>query len=227
MKKLFSVFTYTPWDKINTEQLTEIKLLSLKSIFDKYPVIEPEFFDDLTVNLNKINHYLWFESIKRIIGPDKEDYEIQNWIFIWAMDKEDRMYQFLFQKVSYTKSTQAILAGLAPPELGKLFSKYKGNAITRIFSLLNSPNKLKFLIVLEPKGKSLVEEQQLIRVNKEEFDKVDFVNSLKSIPNIQGQWFFPRNPMCPVCKGLLIENMDYVKGFKKLVCPQCGYERKI
>ena len=72
----------------------------------------------------------------------------------------------------------------------------------------------------------MVEEQQLIKLNKNEIDKIEFINSLKSLPNIQGQWFFSHNPMCPVCKGLLIESMDYVKGYKKLVCPQCGYERK-
>ncbi|NHJ22887.1 MAG: hypothetical protein EAX91_18240, partial [Candidatus Lokiarchaeota archaeon] len=66
MKKLFSVFTYTPWDKINAEKLTEIKLLSLKSIFEKYPVIEQEFFDDLSHNISNNPHYSWFECIKRI-----------------------------------------------------------------------------------------------------------------------------------------------------------------
>ena len=226
MKKFFSVFTYTPWDKINATNLTEVRLLSLKSVFDKYPVIEPEFFDDLSVNMSKNTHYSWFECIKRITGPDKEDYKIQNWTFIWAMDTDHRMYQLLLQKLENTKDSQAILVGLAPPELGRLFSEYKGDAILKTLSILNNPMQLQFLLILEPKGLSLVEEQQLVKLNKKDLDKIEFVNSLKNIPNIQGQWFFPRNPMCPVCKGLLIENMDYVKGYKKLVCPECGYERK-
>jgi hypothetical protein len=226
MKKLFSVFAYTPWDKVKAEQLTEIKLLSLKSIFDKYPVIEPVFFDDLSQNIKINPHYSWFECIKRIVGPNKEDYEINDWIFIWAMDLNNRMYQLLFQKLEEFKDSRAILAGLAPPELGKLFSNYKEDAMLRILSLLNSPNQVNFLLILRPKGKSLVEEQQLIKLNKNDVDKIEFVNSLKTIPNIQGQWFFSNNPMCPICKGLLIESMDYVKGYKKLVCPQCGYERK-
>ncbi|TFG17426.1 MAG: hypothetical protein EU533_08295 [Promethearchaeota archaeon] len=226
MNDFFSVFTYTPWDKLNKKTLTEVRLLSLKSVFDKYPVIEPEFFDDLSVNMSKNTHYSWFECIKRITGPDKEDYKIQNWIFIWGMDTDNRIYQFLLQKLENTKDSQAILVGLAPPELGRLFTEHKGDAILRTLSLLNTPKRLKFLLILKPKGLSLVEEQQLITLNKNDFEKIDFVKSLKNMPNIQGQWFFPHNPMCPVCKGLLVENMDYVKGYKKFVCPQCGYERK-
>jgi hypothetical protein len=78
---------------------------------------------------------------------------------------------------------------------------------------------------LAPKGISLAVEQQLIRANQNELDKIKFVNSLKDMPNIQGQWFFPHNPMCPVCKGLLIEKLDDIKGLQKLICPKCGYER--
>ncbi|MBY9018721.1 MAG: hypothetical protein KGD66_07805 [Candidatus Lokiarchaeota archaeon] len=226
MKELFSVFVYAPWDKLKTNKLTEIRLLSLKSIFEKYPVIEPKFFDDLSENINKNMHYSWFDCIKRIVGPDKEDYEIQSWNIIWAMDTDNRMYQFLFQKVEDSEASQALMVGLAPPELGKLFSEYNDDAILRILSMLNNQKKIKFLMGLAPKGISLAEEQQLIQANKNDPDKIKFVNSLKEMPNIQGQWFFPRNPMCPVCKGLLIENMDYVKGYQKLLCPQCGYERK-
>lgn len=226
MKELFSVFVYAPWDKVKTKKLTEIRLLSLKSVFEKYPVVESKFFEDLSENISKNTHFTWFECIRRIVGPDNEDYKIQNWILIWAMDLDNRMYQFLFQKVEESDEAQAVMVGLAPPELGKLFSEYKSDAILRILSVLNNPQKIKFLMGLAPKGISLAVEQQLIKANQKELDKIKFVNSLKEIPNIQGQWFFPRNPMCPVCKGLLIEKMDDVKGFQKLVCPKCGFERK-
>lgn len=226
MKELFSVFVNAPWNKVKTKKLTEIRLLSLKSVFEKYPVVEPKFFEDLSENISKNLHYSWFECIRRIVGPDKEDYEIQNWNIIWAMDLDNRIYQFLFQKVGKSDESQAVMVGLAPPELGKLFSEYKNDAILRILSVLNNPKKIKFLMGLAPKGISLAVEQQLIQANKNDFDKLKFVNSLKEMPNIQGQWFFPRNPMCPACKGLLIEKMDEVKGFQKLECPQCGYERK-
>jgi hypothetical protein len=143
------------------------------------------------------------------------------------MDLDNRMYQFLFQKVEDSDESQAVMVGLAPPELGKLFSEYKGDAILRILSLLNNPQKIKFLMGLAPKGISLAVEQQLVKANQNELDRIKFVKSLKEMPNIQGQWFFPRNPMCPVCKGLLIQKMDNNKGFQKLRCPKCGYERKI
>ncbi len=226
MKELFSVFVYAPWDKLKTKKLTEIRLLSLKSIFEKYPVIETKFFDDLSANISKNLHYSWFECIKRIVGPDKEDYEIQSWNIIWAMDTENRMYQFLFQKLGVSESSQAIMVGLAPPELGKLFLEYGDDAILRILSLLNNPKEIKFLMGLAPKGISWAEEQQLIQASKNDLDKIKFVNSLKDTPNIQGQWFFPHNPMCPVCKGLLIEKKDHARGYQKLVCTQCSYERK-
>ena len=226
MKELFSVFVYAPWDKLKTKKLTEIRFLSLKSVFEKYPVIESRFFEDLSENICKNIHFSWFECIRRIVGPDKEDYSIQNWTVIWAMDLDNRMYQFLFQKVEDSDESQAVMVGLAPPELVRLFSEYKNEAILRILSLLNNPKKIKFLIGLAPKGISLAVEQQLIKANQNELDKINFVNSLKDMPNIQGQWFFPRNPMCPDCKGLLIERMDDIKGFQKLVCLKCGYERK-
>ena len=226
MKELFSVFVYAPWDKVKTKKLTEIRLLSLKSVFEKYPVVEPKFFEDLSENISKNIHYSWFECIRRIVGPDKEDYNIQNWNIIWAMDLDNRIYQFLFQKVEKSDVSQAVMVGLAPPELGELFSEYKRDAILRILSILNNPKKIKFLMGLAPKGISLAVEQQLIQANKNDLDKIKFVNSLKEMPNIQGQWFFPRNPMCPVCKELLIEKMDNVKGIQKLICPKCGYERK-
>ena len=227
MKELFSVFVYAPWDKLKTKKLTEIRLLSLKSIFEKYPVIESKFFDDLSNNIRKNVHYSWFDCIKRIIGPDKEDYDIQSWNIIWAMDTDNRMYQFLFQKIKDSEESQGVMVGLAPPELGELFSEYNSDAILRILSVLNNPEKIKFLLGLTPGGISLAEEQQqLIQANKNDLDKIKFVNNLKNIPNIQGQWFFPRNPMCPVCKGMLIEKKDHVKGYQKLMCPQCSYERK-
>ena len=121
MKKmdLFKVFTLTPWDSLNSEIITEVKLYSLKNIFKTFPVIEPEFFDDLLSNLYKFKHYSWVECIKRIVGPSDEDYDIKPWNLIWGMDNERRIFQFLFQKVKdEIKDSKATLVALAPPELG-------------------------------------------------------------------------------------------------------------
>ena len=226
MNDFFSVFTNTPWENLNSDVITEVRLLSLKSIYKEYPVIEPEFFDDLSRNISKNRHYSWIQSIRRIMGPNKEDYKIQNWNFIWAMDRENRMFQFLFQKIEQHNKSQAVLVGLAPPELGKLFSEYEEDAILRTLSLLNNPSKMQFLITLAPKGKSIAEEQQPLHINKKNLEKIKFVNMLKKMPNIQGKWFFSQEPKCPICNGLMKEMTDYQFTSVKLICSKCGYERK-
>ena len=223
MNDFFSVFTYTPWDNLNTKLLTEVKLLSLKSITKTFPVIEPEFFDDLLSNLYKFKHYSWVQCIKRIVGPNNEDYGITPWNFIWAMDNEGRIFQFLIQKErNEFKDSQATLVALAHPELGKLFNQYKEGAISRTLSLLNNPKKMKFLIILAPKGKSIAEEQQLIQVDKKTLEKLKHINKLKQMPNIKGQWFPTSEVKCPICKGALTEVSDYKVGF---VCPRCGFKK--
>jgi hypothetical protein len=223
MNDFFSVFTYTPWDNLNSNLLTEVKLVSLKSITKAFPVIEPEFFDDLLSNLYNFKHYSWVQCIKRIVGPNNDDYDIAPWNFIWAMDNEGRIFQFLFQKEKNKfKDSQATLVALAPPELGKLFNQYKEGAILRTLSLLNNPKKMKFIMVLAPKGKSIAEEQQLLQINKKELEKLKFLNTLKQIPNIKGQWFPEYEVKCPICNSPLTEINDYKVGF---VCPQCGFKK--
>ncbi|MEE9377390.1 MAG: hypothetical protein V3V33_05065 [Candidatus Lokiarchaeia archaeon] len=226
MSSFFRVFTFTPWDSLNLKSLTEVKLYSLKNIFKTFPVIEPEFFDDLLSNLYKFNHYSWIESIKRIVGPKNEDYDIKLWNFVWGMDSERRIFQFLFQKVqNELKGSQVTLVALAPPEISKLFNQYKKEAILRTLSLLNNPKRMKFLMVLAPKGKSIAEKQQLLQVNKKDLEKLKFNNMFKQIPNIKGQWFPEYSPRCPNCNKLIIEIKGYNVGFAKLICPYCGYQK--
>jgi hypothetical protein len=222
MTDFFKVYTETPWDNLNTNELTQIRILSLKSIFKSYPVIEPSFFDDLNSKILEYNHYMWAQSIKRIMGPKNEDYEITNWNFVWAFDNQRRMFQFLFQKVK----EQGILVGLAPPELSKLFSEHGKGAILRTLSLLTDPSKTNFLMVLGPKGKSIAEGQQLFQADRNYLEKLNYLRNLKDVPNIQGAWYPSFDPRCPVCNSFMSEIKDYRVGYGKLVCPQCGYEKK-
>ena len=223
MNKFFSVFAYTPWDNLNTEVLSEVKLLSLKSLIKTFPVVEPGFFDDLRSNMYKFNHYSWMECIKRIVGPNNEDYNIKPWIFIWGMDHEGRMFQFLIQKIEEkSKDSQAVLVALAPPELAKLFEEYKEGAILRTLSLLNNPKRMKFLIVLGPKGKSIAEEQQLLQINKQDLERLKFVSNLKHMPNIKGQWFPTYDVKCPICNGPLTQVYAPEVGLK---CKTCGFKK--
>jgi len=223
MSNFFSVFTYTPWDNLNTKVLAEVKLLSLKNIIKTFPVIEPGFFDDLLSNMYNFNHYSWVECIKRIVGPNNEDYDIKPWNFIWGMDQENRIFQFLIQKVKEElKDSQAILVALAPPELAKLFEQHKEGAILRTLSLLNNPKKMRFLMVLGPKGKSIAEDQQLLQINKKDLEKLQYINTLKHMPNIKGHWFPTFDVKCPICNGPLTQVYSHEVG---LVCQRCGFKK--
>ena len=70
MNQFFSIFTYTPWESIQTTELSKVRLLSIRDIYQKYPVIEAEFFDDLKSNVQNYSQYESINTIKRIIGPN-------------------------------------------------------------------------------------------------------------------------------------------------------------
>lgn len=231
MKSFFTVFTLTPWDTKNSNSLSRVKLLSLKNIFKQFPVIQQEFFDDILSKVYEYNHYSWIKCIRRIVGPNNEDYDISNWNFVWAFDNQNRMFQFLFQKVKEIEreDSQGILVALAPPELAKLFTKHKKGALLKTLSLLNDPSNIKFLLILAPKGRSIAEEQQLFQIDKNYIDKLKYIEMLKNITNIQGAWFPSYKPKlskkkCPICNELMKELKDYRVGFGRLVCPRCGYK---
>jgi len=227
VNQFFSIHTLTPWDGLNTNQLTQVKLLSLRSVFDSFPVIEKKFFSDLAKNTAENAHYSWTLSIKRIVGPNKEDYDITNFNLVWAMDDHRRMYQFLFQKVGETRNaSQGVLVALAPPELAKLLVEYESSAIVRILSLLNDSSKISFLMILGPKGKSIAEESQLFQYNKKDADKYKYINTLKTMPNIQGQWFPTVKFRCSICNNEISMVQNYaVVGVGNMVCPRCGQKK--
>jgi hypothetical protein len=224
MEQFFSIYTLTPWDNLSGDVLSHVKLLSLKSVLNKYPVIDSSFFDDLRLNLHKRGKFSTFNTIKRIVGPNKEDYDIRHWLFIWAMDNQKRMFQFLIQEEKVENETQFIMVALAPPEIGKLFADYGKDAIVKTLSLLNDSNKIKFLILLKAKGKSIAEDAQSFKFNQAQLNKLKFVEELKNIPNLKGQWFPTFEPKCPRCNTPLIDVNSYQIGLGTLICPKCGYE---
>ncbi len=221
MNNFFKIFTYTPWDSHHPNILTEVKMLSLKSIIDKFPIVEQSFFDDLSSNVNRYHHYSWIESIKRIIGPDGEDYDIKLWNLIWGIDNERRTYQLLIQIIE----RKATLVALAPPELGKLFSKFQEEAILRTLSILNNPKMMKFIMVLAPKGISIAEEQQILQFQKNSQENLNINILLKDMPNIKGQWFPEYSPRCPNCNQLITQIKGFNVGLLKFKCPYCGYQK--
>jgi hypothetical protein len=223
----WNLYTYTPWDKKAANVISNIHLMSILKVFDKYPLIGSRFFDDIKLNIKNHSHYSFYKTIKRIINPQQKDYKIQAWNFIWAMDKKKRMYQFLFQKVKKDKKIMAVLVALAPMELVKLFSTHRKEGILKTLSLLTNPENMSFLTLLYPQGKSMAEESQKFNVADKNLDKIRFSNYLKQQPNVQGQWFPTFSPKCPVCGSIMKELDGYRVGFKrlKLVCPKCGYEK--
>ncbi|MBY9006601.1 MAG: hypothetical protein KGD63_07570 [Candidatus Lokiarchaeota archaeon] len=224
MSQFFSIFTYTPWNNPQITELSKVRLLSIREIFQKYPVIEAEFFDDLKSNIQNFTHYKSINTIKRIIGPTSEDYSIQDWIFIWGTDHDNRIYQFLIQKTKKDNNLQGILVALAPPELVQLFSRFKKNAILKTLSLINNSDQIKFLKILTAQGKSIAEDKQNFQINSKDLQKIKLANYLKNAPNLSGQWFPDFAPKCPLCNGILTELKEYKVGFGKLICSQCGYK---
>ncbi len=218
MSGFFRVFTYTPWDSLKSNMLTEIKLLSIKDIFPSFPVVEQAFFEDIRSIIKNYDHYTSIESIKRIVGPKNEDYSIGKWSFIWAFDDQRRMYQFLFQK----ENKQDILVALAPPELAQLFREYEKEAILKIFTLLNKPDKIKFLMVLKPLGKSIAEDKRFAQINSKLVEKFKSINELKNLTNVKGEWFPSFVIQCPYCNKSMKSMQDYKVGLGKLLCPHCG-----
>ena len=80
-------------------------------------------------------------------------------------------------------------------------------------------------MILAPKGKSIAQEQQLFQISKKQYENVKFMEMLKNMPNISGNWFPSFEPRCPICNSFMSEIKDYKVGFGKLVCPHCGYEK--
>jgi len=227
MTELFKLYTYTPWDGLKPDQIVEVKLLSLKSLLKSYPVIEKKFFVDLMKKLKLNENYSWFETIRRIVGPNEEDYRISSWRFIWALDMDNRMYQFLIQKTGEdNKLSKATMVALAPPELGRLISDYGSEAIQKTLNLLNNPSKLKFLIYLSPKGKSIAEEANYIPVDKRGLEKLSHFQNLMNQPNVKGNWFPTFELRCPNCNNVITGVKDFRIDFSKFTCPFCGYKRE-
>ena len=139
------------------------------------------------------------------------------------MDNQRRMFQFLIQEEIVQEETQFIMVALAPPEIGRLFADYGKEAILKTLSLLNDPRKINFLILLEAKGKSIAEDAQAVKLTQTQLNQLKYIQELKNMPNIKGQWFPTFNPRCPRCNTSLIDMNSYQIGPGKLICPKCGY----
>ncbi len=221
----FTIFTTTPWES-QSEKLSEVKLLSTKTIFNAFPVLEKEFLDDLNILIAGKKHYSCFQTIRRVVGPDKEDYDIKNFRFIWVFDEKDRFYQYLIQIAdSAQNQSKSILVAVAPPEIGKLLKNYGEDAIKKLFSLITTSTKIRLLIYLSPKGKSIAEELKTYNVSQKDLHNMNYIRSMANRYNLKGQWFPTFESRCPICNNVLTPLQDYRVGFGKLICLKCGYKQ--
>ncbi|GAG87288.1 unnamed protein product, partial [marine sediment metagenome] len=58
--------------------------------------------------------------------------------------------------------------------------------------------------------------------NDQDLDKLKFVNTLRQMPNIKGQWFPTSELKCPICNSPLTQVYSHEVGFK---CQTCGYKK--
>lgn len=214
----FTVSVLNSWDPIKNNKISNVNLLSFKFLLGKFPKVEYSFFDDLKSNLKSELNYLSLNSIKRIVGTDKEDYELANWSFLWGLDFKYRSYQLLIQSSKEGKGT---IAAVGPVGLASFFDKMKWNGIIPTLSLLNSPDKMKFLVLLTPSGESIAKEKEQQKLRSFQVDQI--IDRWNSMKNIEGQWFPSFKPTCPVCNELMEEFKGYEVGFGQIICPRCGY----
>lgn len=217
----FKVSLFNTWNPRDVKISSDVNLLSLKYILGKFPKIENKFFEDLKENIKKKPNYFSQDSIKRVVGPEKEEYDISNWFFLWGFDFKKRGYQLLIQ---IDKEGKGILAAIGPMELASFFDRMKLNSILPTLSLINSTDKMKFVVFLKPRGDLIIKGLEMKGIEKGKIQQI--MDYWKTLKNVDGQWFPTFKPRCPRC-GRLIEGLHgFEIGFIPLICPKCGYEIK-
>ena len=212
----FKVTVFNTWDPRGVKISSNVNLLSSKFILGKFPKIENRFFEDLNENIKNKPHYFSQESIKKIVGPEKEEYNILDWVFLWGFDFKKRGFQLLIQKETEGKG---ILVAIGPMELASFFDRMKLNSILPTLSLVNSSNKMKFVVLLKPRQESIIEKTQIDKIDSKKLKEI--VNYWKSIKNVNGQWFPKFKPRCSRCGTLIPELQGFEIGFIPLICPRC------
>ncbi len=215
----WNLLTNTSWQKTKTK----VNLQSIIESFRSYPLVERKFFDDINYLCRKENHYYVEMGLLHLVNEEKKELNPDLWILIWARDFKDRIFQILFERHPDYHGKGTIVA-LGPPELFEFFSNMKKNAILPTLTLINSPEKMKSVVVVVSRPKSYKQKTK----EKNDYQALgrfqNWINELKSTPNVKGQWFPSNAPICPVCKGPLVGIADdYNVAFGYVICPECGY----
>ena len=216
---MYYLSTKTSWQKSKAK----VGLQSITESFGSYPLVERKFFDDINILCRKENHYYVEMGLLQLVNEQGKELNPDLWILIWARDFKDRVFQILLERHPDSHGKGTIVA-LGPPELFEFFSSMKQNAILPTLSLLNTPKKMKSVVVVVSRPKSYQEK----RKEKNQYQALgrfqNWIEDLKGTPNVKGQWFPSNAPICPVCGSPIVGIADeYNIGFGYIVCPDCGY----
>jgi hypothetical protein len=214
---MYTLATRTSWQK----KPTKFQIHDIRHALKTFPVIEQKFFDDLIELCRKKEHYFVEMGLIQLAFEKQKILNTDFWILIWATDFKDRLFQLLIERHPETNG-KGSLAGVSPPDFLEFISSMKKNAILPTLSLINSPDKMKSVgvIVSRPKG---YDPTQKTKVNQQALNQFgNWINNLKSTPNLKGKWFPSSGPPCPICQGNLVELHGPDPGMKSLVCTQCG-----
>ncbi|MHA1744502.1 MAG: hypothetical protein ACTSWW_00795 [Promethearchaeota archaeon] len=219
---MHTLLTKTSWQKTQTK----LVLMDMKEAISPYPLIERRYFDDLNALCRSHTTYNVEMGLLQIFNHTNQELNADFWILIWALDFQDRQFQLLIERHPDYEGRGAI-AGVGPNDFLEFLSGMKQNAILPTLTLLNSPEKMKSVVVVVSQPKSYKE----TRKEKSDYQALgrfqNWINQLKATPNVKGDWFPANAPTCPVCGSPVVGIADgYKVGFGFLICPECGYNSR-
>ncbi len=135
---------------VNIEDEKETyQLIDINKVLDGYLNINRTFFDELLDIVKMIKKYSIGKGIESVIGPDKEDWSKNSWLFIIFRDKEKQIpFWFLIKR---EKDLNGHLVAIGPDSCYKYFKKSEmaSDEIRRIVEyLLAYPQKFETLILI-------------------------------------------------------------------------------
>ena len=219
---MFSIKTKTSWQN----GPTVMHLRDLRESFEKYPLIEKEFFKDIRDLCQRKEHYFIQTGLLQVVDPKGAELEPNFWILLWAYDNEERVFQLLIERNPDFEG-RGVIAAAGPPDFYEFISGIKKRAILPLLGLFNTPDKIQKLglIVSMPKSTSQLKEERNWWHALANFQQ--WITMLKNTPNVKGEWFPGNYPKCPECNNPLIgvqDDKEINKGH--LLCPYCGYHRE-
>ena len=206
------------------QKLTTLQFTDTKGVLGAYPKVEKRFFDDLMGLCRNYQKYQIEMGLVHLYNQQNKELVADEWILLWAVDFRERPFQLLFQR-SVLEEGKGVLGGANPPDFLD-FLKETPNGLLATLSLINSPEKIKRLLLLVTRPKSMQESLKEKRDSRKYEAFASWIDQLKQTPNVDGQWFPSYSPRCPVCNASMTELGNYQVAFKQLACPRCGFEMK-